>query len=127
MNLMISRREMILLVSVATLEIGGRWNSQVHGAEKDLRKAFKKFSRKEELDPLKNVGEAYLQANPSASGVDALLQGLPSGKTLDEDYWASIEKQIQNDYRNGKCTTVNSWILSNTECNLCALLHLVGA
>ncbi len=65
------------------------------------------------------VGERYLQSQPEEADPPRLLREIGSSREL--------EARIRDDFRHGRTTRLEEWVLSVTEARLCALVALVAA
>ncbi|MFP6581070.1 MAG: hypothetical protein VCD00_00790 [Candidatus Hydrogenedentota bacterium] len=126
MDSTLTRREMLVLVSYASLGLTGTFSETAFASEKALRKAFRRLSKRAEMEPLRTVGRMYIELTPKEGDVGILLQNLPNTDALDADYWDVFSSRIKSDFVAGETVTLQGWLLSQSECRLYGLLHLLA-
>jgi hypothetical protein len=81
------------------------------------------------------VGREYLRSNPSEAGAPRLVDLIclassarraEIGAADDETLRRLVLLQQRRDFEEGRVVEVRGWILSETECRLCALAALVS-
>ncbi len=125
MDRTLSRRELLVLLSYAGLELTGTFSRTAFGSEKSIRKAFRRFAKQADLEPLRTVGRLYLESTSAEREVAELLHFFPDAETIDAEYWDAFTLQIRADFADGETVSLNGWVLSRSECRLYGLLHLV--
>ena len=124
MDRTLTRREMLILVSYASLEVSGTFSARVFASETALRKAFRRMAKKREIEPLRTAGRLYLESTPSEGNLASLLGFLPKADRVDGAYWRAFDERMRADFSEGETVSLESWVLSRSECRLYALLHL---
>ena len=127
MDRTLTRRELLLLVSYAGLEITGTFSPAAFGSEKALRKAFRRLAKQSEIEAMRTVGRMYLETAPEEEDVAVLLQFLPEAESLDDAYWDVFEDRMRSDFSAGDTVSLEGWVLSRSECRLYGLLDLVAS
>jgi len=87
------------------------------------------------LRSMKYVGQAYLQSRPHEAGREMLLKELrrvmlttnkpdapPSGASPFAAGGEEVRALIRSDFAEGRTVSLDGWVLSETECRICALL-----
>ncbi|HEX6383133.1 MAG TPA: hypothetical protein VF177_00550 [Anaerolineae bacterium] len=81
----------------------------------------------------KVIGQAYLQAIPAEADVQTLTDLIAASlagdqelvKTSTAELRPILERQMRQDFDQGRVANVEGWLLSETEARLCALAALV--
>lgn len=126
MNSTLTRREMLVLVSYASLGLTGVFSETAFADEKALRKEFRRLAKRAEIEPLQIVGRLYIESTPDEGDVGILLNSLPDADAANDDYWDVFSRQMQADFVAGQTVTLEGWVLSRSECRLYGLLHLLA-
>ena len=127
MDQTLTRRDVLVLVSYASLGLSGAFSPAAFGSEKKLRKAFERFAKRPDLEPLKTTGRLYLDSAPDEDDVATLLQFLPDADSIDDGYWDAFTNQMRSDFVAGETISLKGWVLSRSECRLYGLLHLIAS
>ena len=69
----------------------------------------------------KRIAQEYLRLTPELNLAD-LRQSLQSRLSLDRSAQTQIAEMIRQDYRDHHTVTLNGWVLSKTEVELCVLM-----
>lgn len=133
----ITRRDflagLVYLVSSGFLQLGGKWDI-FHATGKTDALAAKLANFYVDKKGAKIVGLAYLRSVPSEAQVDLLVNCICSfnGAQRAELAQADEEKlkellllRQRNDFEHERVVNIRGWILSQTECRLCALAALI--
>jgi len=126
MDRTLNRRELLVLISYAGLGLTGSFSRSAFADEKTLRKAFRRFAKQSDVEPLKTVGRMYLNSTPEEEDVAALLQSLPNADKVDDAYWDAFSGQMRSEFVAGETVSLEGWVLSRSECRLYGLLHLLA-
>ena len=127
MDRSLTRREMLVVISYAGLELTGTFSSDAFGSEAKLRKAFKRLAKQDAIEALRTVGRLYLDSASDEGDIAALLGHLPDAESVDDAYWEMFEERVRADFRAGETVSVEGWVLSRSECRLYGLLSLLGS
>jgi len=84
------------------------------------------FSHLVDAKTITEAGKAYRTANPKEDDKNALKTLLLTTNGLspssdDKAIRTMLDSSVNNDFKTGKVTTVNGWVLSLTEARQCAL------
>lgn len=82
-------------------------------------------------ETLRRIGVGYRNTHPEEDGVAQLTNLLGSAARTDSQVSADkqsrqLQRQVEDDFTNGRITMVDGWVLSVTEARQCALLSIVA-
>lgn len=123
---------MVYLVSSGFLQLGRRWDI-IYATGKNHNLAVKLANFYVDKKSAKIVGIEYLRSVPSEAKVDLLVDWICSFNEAQHAEFATADKnrlkellllRQREDFEHERVVNVRGWILSETECRLCALAAL---
>jgi hypothetical protein len=124
---------LVYLTSWEFLQLSGKWNT-LHAARKTDALAVKLADFQADKRSAKVVGLTYLRSVPSEAKVDLLVDYICSfneGKRAElvkankAKLKELLRRRQRDDFEHERVVNVRGWILSETECRLCALTALI--
>jgi len=87
------------------------------------------FSHLADVKTIREAGIAYRKFSTSEDNKETLIKLLTGGQVTAEKNIIrdALDKQVTQDFNNGKVVTIGGWVLSLTEARQCALFSILNS